>query len=127
MKKENIMFGLIFFISIFYSGVVSASCVIPYSGMVINESTTFCQGEYFLDNGVIVSPISDNIILDCNNSMLIGNSTVYYDNSGFLVNSFVDYNVTIKNCIAENYTNGFFVINNLGGGIINFLNNFHII
>ncbi|MFA6022741.1 MAG: NosD domain-containing protein [Candidatus Pacearchaeota archaeon] len=117
-----LLISIIFILSISIAGVY-ASCIVPYNGMVINKSTVFCQGNYFLTNGIKINSVSSNItILDCNNSRLIGDSYVLHYKTGVLVNSSNAGNITIKNCNVVNYTNGFFVQKNKLG-VINFFNN----
>lgn len=102
MKKE-LLLGI--FILMFLINFVSAQCIVPYDDMIIIEDTTFCEGEYYFPNGIRVT---SNVILDCNNSKLVGNRTLSFYNSGIHAGY---YNV-IKNCIVENYTHGYFGGNN---------------
>jgi len=77
--------------------VTELNCTIPTDGMSITENTTFCLGTYDLPNGVEIA--ADDIVLDCNDSVLNGsnsNSGIYSDNE----------NITIINCIITNYNHG---------------------
>lgn len=49
-------------------------CTTPTDGMNITENTTFCLGTYDLSNGVNI--VADNVILDCNEATLKGNSSI---------------------------------------------------
>lgn len=102
--KKTIITICVAFVLIFMIGFVSAKCVVPTDGMIITEDTTFCDGEYYLPNGVIIK--GNNVVLDCGNAKLIGNGTVSYYNSGIEVSSYSSYN-TIRRCNVSNYTNGF--------------------
>lgn len=92
--------------SLLLIGFVSAQCVIPYDDMVITEDTTFCNGRYFLPNGISIE--ASNITLDCNNSKLVGNGTGSYYNTGIDMFHPHHYNI-VKNCEVSNYTQAFFV------------------
>ena len=77
----------------------------PYDEMIITQNTTFCKGDYSLPKGIIIG--SDNLVLDCNKSLLRG-SFIGYDGIG--VRNFS--NVIIKNCkITDGYAVGIFVQN----------------
>jgi parallel beta-helix repeat protein len=76
------------------------NCVIPTDGMIINESTTFCPGNYNLPNGISIG--TNDITLDCNYSVLIGGTD--WHNAEIYVNNI--FNTTIKNCIISNASNG---------------------
>lgn len=98
--------------------------------MYINSDTVLCPGTYYLNdvdtNGVIIINAS-NITLDCNGTVLNGNRTggsVGISNgylnkrSGVITkNSYSD--VTVKNCIIEDYFIGLFWINATGGSVEN--------
>lgn len=96
MRKVLLFLGALIILSSF----VSAECVVPTEGMVITEDTVFCEGEYELSNGIEID--ADNITLDCNGAILIGNKTPW--NVGIearLVDELV-----IQNCFVRNYTMG---------------------
>lgn len=86
-------------------GFVSA-CVTPYDGMIITEDTIFCEGEYYLPNGISIS--KGNINLGCNGATIIGNNIF----TGIKVNPTFfhhPYNITVKNCNIENFETGIHV------------------
>ncbi len=107
MKKLLVVFGVL----IFLVGVVSAvECVVPTNGMVITEDTTFCEGEYYLPNGISIG--ANDVTLDCDRSTLKGNFEGITTYAG---------NITIKNCRLINYKQGI----RLGSeNNINILNNY---
>ena len=77
------------------------ACVVPTDQMVISSDTDFCQGNYTLTNGISIS--SDNITIDCNNSIMNGGN---YDcgqgsTNGILFSN--HKNVTLKNCEIKYY------------------------
>ncbi len=74
-------------------------CSIPSDGMVITEDITFCLDIYHLPTGV--NSYTDNVNIDCDGSILIGNNTPSI--SG--IRATFD-NGSIKNCEIRNYVNG---------------------
>jgi hypothetical protein len=82
-----------------------ADCVTPTENLEITEDTTLCAGTYYLNdsdtNGVIQIGAND-VTLDCNGAELIGNGTA----SSRGIMSFQKNNITIKNCLINNYTRG---------------------
>ena len=104
-----------------------SQCVVPYEDISISNSTTFCAGTYYFNdtggNGVVIIT-GDNLVLDCNNSVFIGNNTS--------VSKFIDawdrVNITIKNCKFEGYNVGISlhnisdsVISNIEGQALSFV------
>jgi parallel beta-helix repeat protein len=75
-------------------------CVMPTDGMVIEEDTVFCGGEYELPNGVSIG--ADDITLDCNGATLVGS---YYSSSGIRADA---KGAIIKNCEVTGYINGLY-------------------
>ena len=74
-----------------------------YENYIVNESTTLCRKTYYMPDvdskgAIIVN--NNNIVLDCNASILIGQ----WLGLGIVERRFE--NVTIKNCNLDNYTNG---------------------
>lgn len=97
------------------------NCVVPYEDMSITADTTFCSGTFYL-NGSATAPAiyinADNIILNGNSSIIMGNLSGY----GLGKLSAMRTNVTIKNMNINGYTRSIFLNN-----IINFtLNNLTI-
>ena len=84
-------------------GVLAEECVIPENGMAITESTTFCQGEYTLPDGIIIA--DDNVAIDCSNAVLRG------DFSGTAFTAVGRTGISVKNCIIQDYENGFYFDN----------------
>ena len=107
------------------------SCVNPGNRSTpyyIDLSTPLCTGTYYINSSANVPALwanSDNLMVDCNGSTLIGNSSA--DSIGIYVNSSFS-NVTIKNCNVSGYATGIYlygnanhtVRNNTLGPIINF-------
>jgi mannan endo-1,4-beta-mannosidase len=79
------------------------TCVVPYDGMKINQSTIFCRGNYNLPIGINVT--ANDVVLDCNKSVLTGNSAVYTIRS----NGYTG--ITIKDCAIKS-TSGIYAIGN---------------
>ncbi len=83
-------------------------CVEPVDDLHITEDTVLCLGIYNIndsgDNGVIIIQ-SDNVVLDCNGAVLIGNNT------GFGIVNTGYHNVTIQNGQLMNYWNGIYLRN----------------
>lgn len=89
-------------------------CVNATDDMNIDSDTTFCTGVYNLPNGINIA--DSGITLDCNNSLLIGNFSIEYDEFAERNNSVYTVNfgpgsdgVTVMNCKITNYTGGIFV------------------
>src|SRR3989344_5605893 len=103
------MKGVLFLAAIIIlSSFVYADCVVPYDGMVITEDTTFCEGEYYLPNGISIG--ADNVVLDCNGAKLIGIKEAYYPFPIHLaINNVLKNNITIMNCNITNYDAGLFL------------------
>ena len=75
-------------------------CIVPIDGMEIDRDTTFCQGEYFLPNGINV--INNGITLDCDNAKIYGEySTSGQDTKGISITDISS--TTVINCIVDNY------------------------
>ena len=86
---------------ILFVGFAKAQCVTPYENMEITSDTVFCQGTYYLNDSDKNSSIivtGSNLVLDCNNSVIIG--SFIQDSIGIRVTG---NNVTVKNCRAEGY------------------------
>ncbi len=88
----------------------------PYDNMHITESTTLATGTYPISDpggdGVLIIE-RDGVTLDCNGAKLQGNGT----GTGIVSNG--KSNVTIKNCLIENYGVGIKFDNNSKIKIIN--------
>ncbi|MBI1970254.1 hypothetical protein HYS47_00755 [Candidatus Woesearchaeota archaeon] len=94
---------LLAFLLSLISGVLAEECITPENGMAITKSATFCKGEYALPNGIRI--IADNVALDCDNAVLRG------DFSGTAFTAIGRTGVSIKNCIIQDYENGFYFDN----------------
>ena len=81
-------------------GLSNSGCVFPTDGMIITENITFCEGEYYLPNGI---SLVNNIELNCNGSKLVGNGNI-----SFFGVKLYD-NTIVRNCEVSNYSSGFFV------------------
>lgn len=129
MGKEKVAFVFIFILIISSILAVSALCVIPRDGMLINKTTTFCKGVYFLPRGVAI--VENSITLDCNGAILMGNVTRNYTHhgdieAGITVGTWgsvgppdsngIYPNSVVKNCIVRNYNYG--IYSWYGDGII---------
>ncbi len=80
------------------------NCITLIDDIYINSDTTLCSGIYNVPDinldGVLIVNLS-NVIIDCNNAQLIGKNNLGY---GIYSNGY--NNITIKNCVFENYTAG---------------------
>ncbi len=87
------------------SGFVSASCIIPHSGMNIYNDTTFCKGTYRLNDSIY---IEGNAVLDCNGATLVGPGENYSGSFKGIPAVLIDvpFNVTVKQCVIENFPFG---------------------
>ena len=100
MKKARCLkLALLFFLFCFSSFVVSADCVAPEP--VIMNDVVFCEQDYYMPGGITAT---NNVVIDCNNARVSGKGDYY----GFLIEGAV--NVTLKNCIIENFRTGVFVV-----------------
>ncbi len=72
----------------------------------LNNSATLCRDTYYMNtsssSGAITIENTDGIILDCNGSTIIGNT------SGYGVYNIWRDNITIKNCNLTNYNEGIY-------------------
>ena len=98
MKKLFIL--CLFIISL---PIVNAVCINPSENIEIKDSTVFCYGHYNIENGIKI--VNDDLIVDCNNSILTGNGIGY----GILLKN--RQNVIIENCNISNYEVGIFMDN----------------
>lgn len=83
--------------------IVNAVCINPAKNQEIRENAVLCYGIYDLERGINI--VNDNIAVDCNNSVLIGNGVGY----GILLNN--KNNVAVKNCNISNYEVGIYLEN----------------
>ncbi len=73
--------------------------IAPTNGITITRNTLFNYGTYNLPDGIKIS--GENIVVDCQNSILIGTRT--QGSKGISING---YNITLKNCMIKNYWTG---------------------
>lgn len=73
-------------------------CTVPTDEMVITSDTKFCKGTYYLYSGISIG--ANNITLNCDDSVLIGNDA----NSAIIASN--KTGVIVKNCNVLNYDNG---------------------
>jgi hypothetical protein len=102
-----------FFLFLSLSTVKAQECVEPYENLEITNDTTLCGGTYYLndtDSNGVIQVTGSNLTLDCNGTVIIGNSTE--------CNSFCEYgfafwgsNIVLKNCEVQNYGKGFGIEN----------------
>lgn len=93
-----------------------AECTIPYSGMIITQSTSLCPGEYLLPGdgnaqGAIVLQ-SEQVILDCDGAVLIGDGRCEGPRgsvNGILISGV--NGAEVRNCTIKNYCFGVTVQN----------------
>jgi parallel beta-helix repeat protein len=97
-----------------HTGLYWLDCNKPYDNIQINKSTTLCPGTYYIndsDNLGVIKIKGDNLKLDCRHAIIIGNGT------GRGIYNIGHKNVTIKNCIVNNYTNGIYLYLAMGNFI----------
>ena len=97
--RKLIVFCFIFI----FLPLVNAVCLIPGENKEIKENTIICSGAYNIESGIKV--VSDDIAVDCNNSVLIGSGVNY----GILLKNI--NNAVIKNCNISNYEVGIYLDN----------------
>ncbi|MBN1385645.1 right-handed parallel beta-helix repeat-containing protein [Candidatus Woesearchaeota archaeon] len=93
----------------------------PRYGLHINRSITLCTGTYNIydpDNTGIFT-FSDNVTLDCNGSVLVGNRT----GRGIYLNT--KSNINISNCGFRDYTYGFYGYTSSGISVNNTFSDFN--
>jgi len=78
---------------------------VPTNGCSVSQNTTFVTGIYSLMNGINIG--ADNIILDCNGSIINGSSRSPYT-YGIQMNGYYYHNA-ITNCTVMNYDGGLFL------------------
>ena len=106
MIKKTGLILISFILVLITTAAVEASCINVTDDLYVNENRTLCLGTYNISdnasNGLIIINAS-NIVLDCNNSVIIGNSSGY----GIYIDNFD--NVTVENCNIYNYSRGFYL------------------
>ncbi len=84
-------------------GLFLPSCATPSDNYLVNASTTFCPGTYYLNDsgspGIIIAN-SNNTNITCDNTIIIGNGS----GSGF--NLTRKSNTLLSGCTIVNYYNG---------------------
>jgi parallel beta-helix repeat protein len=79
------------------------ACDTPINGKTITYNKNFCNGRYYLPDGIIIS--GDNIIIDCNKATLQGD----FKGSGIsIINSDT---VELKNCHIANHAEAVYLYN----------------
>lgn len=99
------------FIAFLIFPTANAVCLAWDENATITESTIICPGIYNFDIGMRV--LSDNIVLECNNSALIGNGIGF----GILLKD--RKNITVRNCNISNFEVGVYLDNTNRSMIIN--------
>jgi PGF-pre-PGF domain-containing protein len=101
-NKEIAILLAVLFLMLTQITSASTQCETPdnNSAMLINESKTLCYNTSYYN--ITITFDASNIFLDCNNSILTGLGTsspyaIYADNR---------YNITVKNCILKQHTQG---------------------
>jgi parallel beta-helix repeat protein len=92
------------------STTISDGCTLNNAGTSV--MTYVMSGEAFNLNGSFNGAIrisGDNIFLDCNNSIIYGNSTGFIANDLNGIVSIGKLNITIRNCLVEDYSSAIFL------------------
>ena len=94
------------------------SCVVPHDDLYINEDTVLCPGFYNIKNEGpsynVITINASNIVFDCNNAIL----NITSDYEGWTIVNEGHDNVTIKNCIIQNFA-GIYLNNVKNNKIVN--------
>lgn len=104
--KKSVLFLVIFSVL----PIVYAQCIEPSDGLVVEEDTVFCEGEYFLMKGMSIG--SGGITLDCNNAEITCLNSIEVG-----INVVENNNVVIKNCRIINCQNGINLITSYNNNI----------
>ena len=91
--------------------IAYAVCLTPNENEEINESSIVCSGAYNIESGIKV--VGDSIIVDCNNSALIGSGFGF----GILLKN--SNNSAVRNCNISNYEVGIYLDNANNSAISN--------
>ena len=78
-----------------------AECLVPSDRMEIKESAIICSGSYNLKEGIKIA--ADNAIVQCNNSILLGDGVGY----GILLKE--RNNTALRGCSISNYEVGIYL------------------
>ena len=101
---------------------LSISCITPFKGMEISESTLLCGGTYRIDAGIDESVIyvkGDNLVIRGNNTHIIGNAL---NNKGISISNYK--NVTIEDLDLDGYNYSIYASNLMNAVFVNLtLNN----
>ncbi len=94
------------------------ACVVPFNGMVVNQSVMFCSGSYNVANGSFTSVgifvNASNIVLQCNQTVLVGNNL-----NGFGIDVLSVNNVTVEGCSITGFYDPLYINNSIGDLILN--------
>ena len=93
----------VFWIIFMIIPVASAICAVPAENFETRQNTTLCRGTYNIESGIKVA--GDGIIVDCNNSALIGSGVGF----GILLKN--RSNAAVRNCSISNYEVGIYLDN----------------
>ena len=112
-----LLIGMFVFVMISGMGNAVECGNVPTDQCTVTASTVFANGNYYLNDslgGVGIGAIRvqvDNIVLDCNNSFIIGNTTtgenVAPQTIGLIFNTASRKNITIQNCNLNNFWSSF--------------------
>lgn len=91
--------------------IAYAVCLAPNENEGINESSIVCLGAYNIESGIEV--VGDSIVVDCNNSALIGSGIGF----GILLKN--SNNSAVRNCNISNYEVGIYLDNANNSAISN--------
>jgi len=92
----------------------------PFQGCSCTIDTTFDTGTYFLNDSGLSGAVkisNDNVVLDCNSSILFGNDSVTNGVTGIYAPE--RYNIKYLNCNTTNYQRGLRLKHNRGVEINN--------
>lgn len=82
---------------------LAIACTVPYDGMIVESSVSFCSDVYYFDNGITIN--ASDVVINCEGAVFnsFGGSTAITVQGAD--------NVTVRGCRVVNYERGFFVWN----------------
>lgn len=121
MKNEGVLFLVFLVIAVcigafaYITGFVISSPSVPGiidSCGILDTNGTYILNKSFANNGTCFTIKSNNTVLDCNSSVILGNKT----GNGVEI---LGRNITVKNCGLENFADGIYIVNSSNNTIKN--------
>jgi hypothetical protein len=82
---------------------ITMNCTVPYGGITINQSTTFCSGSYELSNAstYFINITNSNLTLTCDNTRLYPSGEDSVSGYSGIINITNLENITLEGCTFE--------------------------